>query len=231
MSNDEQWERVGQAIADRIDQLGLTKAAVQKRANVSDKTLSGYIAGAPVRRVDKKRALALALQWSPDAIDRIYDGAEPEELAIERLPDDSLQSELQLLQAQILDRRAARDAFYDQMAELSEERRRIRVAQDAVVEELAELQQRYTQLVSTARTRFAGDELNGDDTRMVELDRMLQGMTEEQLEALRSQLDKLRAAPDVNQQFALAADTGNEAKPAKRPRSRPSGVPEGQDEP
>lgn len=82
MSNqEERWISVGQAIADRIDELGLTKAEVLRRADLSDKTLNGYIAGAPIKRRDKERELALALQWEPDAFKRLFSGVPASEIA------------------------------------------------------------------------------------------------------------------------------------------------------
>lgn len=73
------WAEVGRRIEQRIDELNLTKAEVIRLSGVSDKTLSGYIDGLPIRRRDKKRDLALALGWLPNSIDRILDGGEPEE--------------------------------------------------------------------------------------------------------------------------------------------------------
>lgn len=73
----ERWITVGRLIADRIDALGLTKAELLRRSNLSDKTLAGYLAGHPIRRADKKRDLCAALGWSIDSIERILDEQPP----------------------------------------------------------------------------------------------------------------------------------------------------------
>lgn len=73
------WLRVGQAIEARMKQLRLHKAELQRRARISDKTLNGYLRGAPIVREDKQWALCAALKWSPDSIDRILAGQLPAE--------------------------------------------------------------------------------------------------------------------------------------------------------
>lgn len=74
------WKRVGRYVTQRIDDLRLTKAEVQRRAGVSDKTLSRYMAGEPIVRVDKERELCQALGWTSDSVRRIGAGEEPVEL-------------------------------------------------------------------------------------------------------------------------------------------------------
>lgn len=74
---DTRWEQVGDAVRARITELRLTNAEVQRRSGVSDKTLTGYLNGEPIRRADKARGLCEALGWTPDSIDRILDGDEP----------------------------------------------------------------------------------------------------------------------------------------------------------
>lgn len=78
---DEDWRRVGRAIEQRIADRLLSKSEVIQASGVSDKTLNGYIAGEPIKRIDKKRDLAKALGWTPDSIDRIYRGEDPIEVA------------------------------------------------------------------------------------------------------------------------------------------------------
>jgi len=74
---DERWDLVGAAIAERIRELGMTKAQVTRDASVSDTSLTAYIGGQPIRRVDKRTGLCRALGWSIDSIDRILDGKAP----------------------------------------------------------------------------------------------------------------------------------------------------------
>lgn len=74
---DDDWQRVGKAVNDRFVALRLTKAELIERSGVSFKTLSGYLEGEPIRRVDKRRDLARALGWTIDSIDRSLDGLPP----------------------------------------------------------------------------------------------------------------------------------------------------------
>jgi hypothetical protein len=73
----EDWVRVGKAIADRIEELSLTVAEIDRRG-VSDKTLKAYIAGQPIRRADKRRALCEVLGWTPRSIGLVAAGGDPE---------------------------------------------------------------------------------------------------------------------------------------------------------
>lgn len=73
----ERWSVVGMQIADRIDELNLLNAEVQRMANISDKTLTGYIAGKPIVRADKRRGICTALGWSSDSIARLLRGEDP----------------------------------------------------------------------------------------------------------------------------------------------------------
>lgn len=74
---EERWAAVGRAITARIDDLKLTKNEVIRASGVSYKSLTGYMEGRPVVRADKARGLCEALQWPPDAIDRLLDGKPP----------------------------------------------------------------------------------------------------------------------------------------------------------
>lgn len=99
------WKRVGQAIADRIDALSLSKAEVIRRSGVSDKTLAGYIDGQPIMRPDKRRQLAETLGWSTRSIDLILDGGEPEVEEADRL--DEMDRKIDLIAQDVSEVRAA----------------------------------------------------------------------------------------------------------------------------
>lgn len=71
------WPEVGRRVAERIQELSLTKAEVERRSGISDKTLTAYMGGAPIKRADKARGLCEALEWTVDSISRILDGDEP----------------------------------------------------------------------------------------------------------------------------------------------------------
>lgn len=74
---DTEWQAVGEAIADRIDELGLTLAELERASGVSFKSLQRYIGGHKIVRRDKARDLAAALGWAPDAFDRIRADKDP----------------------------------------------------------------------------------------------------------------------------------------------------------
>lgn len=68
---------VGEQIADRIDELNLLQVEVQRMAGISDKTLTGYMNGKPIKRPDKRRGLCRALGWTDDSIARMLRGEKP----------------------------------------------------------------------------------------------------------------------------------------------------------
>lgn len=73
----DRWRRVGEAISARFDELRISKAEFIERSGISDKTLNRYLAGEPIRRVDKARELCDALGWTPDSLDLILEGRDP----------------------------------------------------------------------------------------------------------------------------------------------------------
>jgi transcriptional regulator with XRE-family HTH domain len=101
---DQGWLRVGEAIRQRVVDLALSKAEVIRRSDVSDKTLTGYMRGEPIVRADKRRRLCEALGWSPESIDLILNGGEPE--LVEPSQDqrlDAVEERLAVVEAQIGD--------------------------------------------------------------------------------------------------------------------------------
>lgn len=75
------WRRVGGAVRERMEELKLSKAEVQRLSGVSAKTLDGYLAGEPIVRPDKARGLASALGWTLDSFDRLARGEAAQEAA------------------------------------------------------------------------------------------------------------------------------------------------------
>lgn len=71
------WARVGEEIQRRMAELSLTKAELLRSADLSDKTLAGYLAGKPIVRADKRRTLSGALGWTVESIDLILAGGNP----------------------------------------------------------------------------------------------------------------------------------------------------------
>lgn len=76
-SDGDGWPAVGRAIAERIKELGVTKAEVIRRSGVSDTSLDAYIGGQPIKRPDKLHGLCEALRWTPDSIELIRAGKKP----------------------------------------------------------------------------------------------------------------------------------------------------------
>lgn len=70
----DEWQRVGAAIGDRIDEMGVTWAEFHRLTGISFKTIKSYIGGAPIVRTDKRRELCSGLDWTPDSIDRLLAG-------------------------------------------------------------------------------------------------------------------------------------------------------------
>lgn len=107
----EDWASVGRALTRRaFDDLRLTKAELIRRSGISAKTVSRYLAGEPIVRRDKERALCAAVGWSPDSVERILAGGDPVE-AVETEPSKSLQQVVDELVAQV-------DALEREVAEL-----------------------------------------------------------------------------------------------------------------
>lgn len=73
------WAAVATRIERRIDELKLSQRELVERSGVSSSTWRSLAAGAPVRRNDKVRGICIALGWTPDSIDRILAGEEPNE--------------------------------------------------------------------------------------------------------------------------------------------------------
>lgn len=76
----EDWQRVGRAIRARMTDLRYGPTDVKRRGGPSDKTLAGYIEGAPIVRLDAERGLCDALRWQRDSVQRILAGGDPVEL-------------------------------------------------------------------------------------------------------------------------------------------------------
>lgn len=77
---DQRWAAVGDAVRDRRTELDLTQLELAQAANVSESTIRVL---ETARRTSYKRgnlrAIARALRWPDDAIDRIRAGRPPDE--------------------------------------------------------------------------------------------------------------------------------------------------------
>ena len=113
---DDEWERVGQAIERRLDDVGFTKAEIHREFGITGETLTLWMEGKPIVRRDKKRQLEKALGWRPGSIDRIRAGGEAE-----------------LLTASVPDLPSGQMSTDDLMSILNE----LQARQRAVIEELA----------------------------------------------------------------------------------------------
>lgn len=71
-------QRAVDAVLARIESAGLTKAELGRATGMSFKTIQRLVDERVLpTRGDKRRDLALGLQWPADAIDRILDGEDP----------------------------------------------------------------------------------------------------------------------------------------------------------
>ena len=78
--SDQPWHDVGDAVRARRETLGLTQVELAQAANVSDSTIRVLeTARRTSYRRGNLRAIARALGWPDDAIDRIRAGRPPDE--------------------------------------------------------------------------------------------------------------------------------------------------------
>ena len=89
VSEAERWTQVGAIMKARLKSAGVTQAELARLSKVSDTTIRSYFRGKPVVRVDKKRAISLALWGVPDAIDRLYAGEAETQILKDGLAVDS----------------------------------------------------------------------------------------------------------------------------------------------
>lgn len=87
-------------------ELRLTKAELIRQSGISAKTIDRYLAGEPIVRRDKERALCAAVNWTPDSIERILAGGEPVEASAEKAADSSYDERLDRLERELAALRA-----------------------------------------------------------------------------------------------------------------------------
>lgn len=76
------WERVGNAVADRIDEMHVLYTDIVDASGVSDLTIRNIVnAQKPRYRRKTLGDLSRALGWPPDGIERIGQGEEPPDVA------------------------------------------------------------------------------------------------------------------------------------------------------
>src|SRR5688572_13543918 len=86
---DPKWIAVGSALAERMLLFYDLQAQLSKASGVSPTSLSRILRGQPIVRLDKKRALARALHWPDDAIQRLFDGESADDIETVGTPPDS----------------------------------------------------------------------------------------------------------------------------------------------
>ena len=111
----DRWPEIGATIERRIAELKLTKAEVIRLSEISDKTLAGYIRGAPIVRADKRRNLCTALLWTDDSIELMLEGGDPVEV---HEPERRLRELREHLRGRP---ESKRSAWIDQLEALEEE--------------------------------------------------------------------------------------------------------------
>lgn len=80
---------IADRIQQRIDQLRLGPAEIKRRGGPSGTSLRDFLRGQPIKRVDVERALAIALEWTPNSIQLIREGQEPVEAGQPKGDDSS----------------------------------------------------------------------------------------------------------------------------------------------
>lgn len=68
------WAGVWKAIDKRRLSLGLQKSDLYRASGVSETTFRKMARNEPVHRLEKRQAIAAALQWTPDSIDLLLAG-------------------------------------------------------------------------------------------------------------------------------------------------------------
>jgi hypothetical protein len=77
MDEDENWRRLREAIAERIEQLRTTQRAVSLAADLDENTVGNLVLGRVKSRTRTLQAISRAMGWSPDVPERILHGEDP----------------------------------------------------------------------------------------------------------------------------------------------------------
>lgn len=72
------WQRVGDAVSERMRDLAIGQRELARRAGISDTKVREVLRGQPLVREYMRTKLSVGLGWSRDSIDRILAGGEPE---------------------------------------------------------------------------------------------------------------------------------------------------------
>lgn len=130
MAGTEQWERVADYVARRMDELNIDQADLVRRSGMSDPTVRAIMAGTPrgMPRDKSRRRVSMGLGWSPGSIDSILDGGEP---TVEASPtgngavsspvDDDVRDRVARLEESLEEFRTSVESSFDAMA--AEQRR------------------------------------------------------------------------------------------------------------
>lgn len=243
MTDHSEWEAVGRAIEQRMTELGLTKAQLLRAASLSDKTLKGYLEGRPIRRADKAAAITSALRWPPDAFDRILRGEAPmasrlgtateasevadEARARHRDIVAALNAEEARLSQLVVQLRTVQASIAQSEARIQElredESHLRRFAEAAVARAEGEAQAAALSKAAVAAQR-AGDPDHAPRGVLVEL--LLELMPRAELtRLLKERLGSTTVEP-ADENFAMAAEKGEQDTKKGRKRTRPSPDPE-----
>lgn len=136
--HDAAWTKVGQRLQQRIfEELRLSKAEFIRLSGITSKTLDGYLAGRPIIRADKARALCDAVGWTQDSLDRIRRDEEP--VVVNGSSDDPSggdESRLDAVERQVAE---ALQFIADERANLAREREAVRVEREELLRDRARL--------------------------------------------------------------------------------------------
>lgn len=73
----DEWDRVAAALNRAVTASPLTKSAIVEQAGVDYRSFNKALAGEPISPALRKR-IAIGLGWTPDSIDRLLAGDEPQ---------------------------------------------------------------------------------------------------------------------------------------------------------
>lgn len=112
------WQRVWRRIDERRVELGWSKAALYERTETSEPTYRKMRNGIGVASDAKRRAITNALGWSPDSIQNILEGGEPEVDEVDDSALSQLLDEVARLGRVVREQATRLDVLTDAVAEL-----------------------------------------------------------------------------------------------------------------
>lgn len=131
------WQNVWAAIDARRVDLAWSKARMYRETGTSERTFQKMSEGVPIARDAKRVQVCRALGWTPDSIDRILDGGEPEMDSTEPVSQPDV--------ADVLRRVELLEELVTELRETqAEEAERTAHSASAILDRLSTIEQRLT---------------------------------------------------------------------------------------